>query len=467
MAPFQSNSILTISEGSSMIRTCLSVVLAAGEGTRMKSSRAKVLHEVAHRPLVLHAVDAAMAAGSTETVVVTGRDAGSVISLLSSFDPPLRHVSQEQRLGTAHAALAARRVLEQGFDDVLILFGDTPLVRAETLKAARAEIAAGAAVCVVGFQTSKPQGYGRLILEGADLVAIREEKDASEAERRIDLCNGGVMALDGRLALDLLTRIGNSNSKGEFYLTDVVSIAREDGLPVRMVTSAEEDVLGVNTRLELARVESLWQTRRREEMMLSGVTLVAPETVFFAADTLVEPDVVIEPNVVFGPGVVVRSGAVIHAFSHLEGASVGPKASVGPYARLRPGAELRAGAKVGNFVEIKSTTVGEGAKVSHLTYLGDASIGAETNIGAGTITCNYDGYNKYRTEIGARAFIGSNSALVAPISIGDGAYIGSGSTVTEDVPADALAIARARQVVKDGRGREINERNAARKAAKT
>ncbi len=450
-----------------MNRTCLSIVLAAGEGTRMKSSRTKVLHEVAHRPLVLHAVDAAMAAGSTETVVVTGRDAESVISLLASFDPSLRHVSQEQRLGTAHAALAARRVLEQGFDDVLILFGDTPLVRAETLKAARAEIAAGTAVCVVGFRTSKPQGYGRLILEDADLVAIREEKDASEAERRIDLCNGGVMALDGRLALKLLTRIGNENAKGEFYLTDVVAIAREEGLPVRMVTADEEDVLGVNTRLELARVESLWQARRREEMMLSGVTLVAPETVFFAADTVVEPDVVIEPNVVFGPGVVVRSGAVIHAFSHLEGASVGSKASVGPYARLRPGADLRAGAKVGNFVEIKSTTVGEGAKVSHLTYLGDASIGAETNIGAGTITCNYDGYNKYRTEIGARAFIGSNSALVAPLSIGDGAYIGSGSTVTEDVPADALAIARTRQVVKDGRGREINERNAALKAAKT
>ena len=433
----------------------------------MKSSRAKVLHEVAHRPLVLHAVDAAMEAGSTETVVVTGRDAESVARLLSSFEPPLRSFSQEQRLGTAHAALAARSALEQSFDDVLILFGDTPLVRAETLQAARREIAAGAAVCVVGFRTPKPHGYGRLILDGADLVAIREEKDASEDERRIELCNGGVMALDGRLALALLTRIGNANAKGEFYLTDVVSIAREEGHAVRMVEADEEDVLGVNTRLELARVEALWQARRRDEMMLSGVTLIAPETVYFAADTIIEPDVTIEPHVVFGPGVTVRSGAVIHAFSHLEGATVGPKATVGPYARLRPGADLGAGVKVGNFVEIKSTTLGEGAKVSHLTYLGDASVGAETNIGAGTITCNYDGYNKYRTQIGARAFIGSNSALVAPIIIGDGAYIGSGSTVTEDVPADALAIGRARQVVKEGRGREINERNAARKAAKS
>jgi bifunctional UDP-N-acetylglucosamine pyrophosphorylase/glucosamine-1-phosphate N-acetyltransferase len=339
-------------------------------------------------------------------------------------------------------------------------------VRPETLLAARAEIAAGAAVCVVGFRTPQPTGYGRLIQEGAELVAIREEKDASHEERRIDLCNGGVMAIDGRLALTLLQQIGNANAKGEYYLTDIVAVAHGEGLSVRLVAAAEEDVLGVNTRLELARVESIWQARRREEAMLSGVTLVAPETVFFAADTMIEPDVVIEPNVVFGPGVHIRSGAVIHAFSHLEGASVGPKASVGPFARLRPGADLRDGAKVGNFVEIKSTTVGQGAKVSHLTYLGDASVGAEANIGAGTITCNYDGFNKYRTVIGAGAFIGSNAALVAPLLIGDGAYVASGSVVTEDVPADALAIGRARQVVKEGRGREINARNAARKAGK-
>ena len=450
-----------------MTRTCLSLVLAAGEGTRMKSSRAKVLHEVAHRPLVLHAVDAAISAGSTETVLVVGRDAESVVGLVKTFEPPLRAFTQLDRLGTAHAALAAREALTEGFDDVLILFGDTPLVRPETLLAARAEIADGAAVCVVGFRTPRPTGYGRLILNGRDLVAIREHKDASDEERRIELCNGGVMAIDGRRALDLLSRIGNENAKGEYYLTDIVSLAHGDGLSVRMVVADEEDVLGVNTRLELARVESIWQARRRDEMMLAGVTLQAPDTVFFAADTMIEPDVVVEPNVVFGPGVHVASGAVVHAFSHLEGARVGPKASVGPFARLRPGADLQARAKVGNFVEIKSTTVGEGAKVSHLTYLGDASVGAEANIGAGTITCNYDGFNKYRTAIGAGAFIGSNSALVAPVLIGDGAYVGSGSIITEDVPSDALAIGRARQVVKEGRGREINERNAARKAGRS
>ncbi|ALN73233.1 bifunctional UDP-N-acetylglucosamine diphosphorylase/glucosamine-1-phosphate N-acetyltransferase GlmU [Aureimonas sp. AU20] len=450
-----------------MSRTCLSIVLAAGEGTRMKSTRAKVLHEVAHRPLVLHAVDAAMRAGSSEIVVVVGRDAESVVRLVSGFEPPLRHFAQAERLGTAHAVLAARGALADRFDDVLVLFGDTPLVRPETLLAARAEIAAGAAVCVVGFRSRKPTGYGRLIREGDELVAIREEKDASPEERLIDLCNGGVMAIDGGRALDLLERIGNSNAKGEYYLTDIVSVARSEGLSVRLVTAEEEDVLGVNTRLELARVEAIWQERRREEAMLSGVTLIAPETVFFAADTVVEPDVAIEPNVVFGPGVHIRSGAVLRAFSHIEGASVGAKASVGPFARLRPGTDLRDGAKVGNFVEIKSTTVGQDAKVSHLTYLGDASVGAEANIGAGTITCNYDGFNKYRTVIGAGAFIGSNSALVAPLLIGDGAYVASGSVVTEDVPADALAFGRARQVVKEGRGREINARNAARKASQS
>ena len=450
-----------------MTRTCLSIVLAAGEGTRMKSSRAKVLHEVAHRPLVLHAAEAAMRAGSSETVVVVGRDAESVVGLAEALQPPLRNFAQTERLGTAHAALAARSALSEDFDDVLVLFGDTPLVRPETLAAARAEIAAGAAVCVVGFQTAKPTGYGRLILDGDNLVAIREEKDASAEERRIELCNGGVMAIDGRRALELLERISNANAKGEYYLTDIVEVARGQGLAVRMVLADEEDVLGVNTRVELARVESLWQARRREEAMLAGVTLIAPDTVFFAADTVIEPDVVVEPNVVFGPGVHICSGAVIHAFSHVEGARVGPKANVGPFARLRPGADLHERAKVGNFVEIKSTTVGAGAKVSHLTYLGDASVGAEANIGAGTITCNYDGFNKYRTAIGAGAFIGSNSSLVAPVLIGDGAYVGSGSTITEDVPADALAIGRARQVVKDGRGREINERNAARKAGRS
>ncbi|MBB4000565.1 bifunctional UDP-N-acetylglucosamine diphosphorylase/glucosamine-1-phosphate N-acetyltransferase GlmU [Aureimonas pseudogalii] len=449
-----------------MSRTCLSIVLAAGEGTRMKSGRAKVLHEVAGLPIVLHAAKAAVDAGSQKLALVVGRDAEAVVACVGAQFPSSRAFPQAERLGTAHAVLAARAAIAQGFDDVLVLFGDTPLVKPETLVRARAEVAAGAAVCVVGFRTQRPTGYGRLLMQGADLAAIREEKDASNEERRVDLCNGGVMALAGSEALALLDEIGNANAKGEFYLTDIVEIARARGLAVRVVEADETEVLGVNTRVELAAAEAIWQGRRRRQTMLAGVTLVAPDTVFFAHDTRIEADVIVEPNVVFGSGVRIATGAVIHAFSHLEGADVGACASVGPFARLRPGTRLGEGAKVGNFVETKNAAVGAGAKVSHLTYLGDAVIGAESNIGAGTITCNYDGYNKYRTEIGASVFIGSNSSLVAPIHIGDGAYVGSGSVVTEDVPPDALALGRARQVVKAGRGREINERNAARKRSK-
>nr|BAT30641.1 bifunctional N-acetylglucosamine-1-phosphate uridyltransferase/glucosamine-1-phosphate acetyltransferase [Aureimonas sp. AU4] len=301
-------------------------------------------------------------------------------------------------------------------------------------------------------------------MSGDELVAIREEKDASDAERRIELCNAGVMAIAGEHALALLEAVGNRNAKGEYYLTDIVALARERGLSVRVSEAPFDDVLGVNTRVELAAVEAVFQARRRTELMLAGVTLVAPETVFVSYDTQIAPDVVIEPHVVMGPGVRIAAGSVIHAFSHLEGANVGEGASIGPYARLRPGTTVGANAKVGNFVETKSADIGAGAKVSHLTYLGDAEIGERTNIGAGTITCNYDGYNKYRTVIGADAFVGSNSSLVAPVRIGDGAYVGSGSVVTADVPGGALALGRARQVNKDDRGRIINERNAARKA---
>ena len=449
-----------------MSTDCLAIILAAGEGTRMKSGISKVLHEVARQPLVLHAVEAAVASSANALAVVIGRDAEAVRSRIRSATPSAEFFEQTERLGTAHAVLAARAAIERGCEHVLVLFGDSPLLRAETLRRARAELSAGAAVCVVGFRTANPAGFGRLLMRGPDLLAIREHKDASEAERKIDLCNGGVMAISGRHALALLDRIGNQNAKGEFYLTDIVELARDAGHAVRVVEAVEAELIGVNTRVELAHVESLWQARRREEMMLAGVTMVAPQTVFLAHDTRIDPDVVIEPNVVFGPGVRVASGAHIHAFSHLEGAIVETGAAIGPYARLRPGTSVGAGARVGNFVETKNAVLGAGAKVNHLSYIGDAAVGARTNIGAGTITCNYDGYNKYRTEVGSSVFIGSNSSLVAPIRIGDGAYIGSGSVVTEDVPADALALGRARQVVKEGRGREINERNAARKRAK-
>ncbi len=430
----------------------------------MRSSKAKVLHEVAGLPLVLHAVSAARRAGSERIAVVVGRDAEPVSKLVEASGAGISCFVQAERLGTAHAVLSARDAIREGWDDVLVLFGDTPLVRADTLDRARRHLADGAAICVVGFQTSQPTGYGRLVMSGDELVAIREEKDASDAERRIELCNAGVMAIAGEHALALLEAVGNRNAKGEYYLTDIVALARERGLSVRVSEAPFDDVLGVNTRVELAAVEAVFQARRRTELMLAGVTLVAPETVFVSYDTQIAPDVVIEPHVVMGPGVRIAAGSVIHAFSHLEGANVGEGASIGPYARLRPGTTVGANAKVGNFVETKSADIGAGAKVSHLTYLGDAEIGERTNIGAGTITCNYDGYNKYRTVIGADAFVGSNSSLVAPVRIGDGAYVGSGSVVTADVPGGALALGRARQVNKDDRGRIINERNAARKA---
>ncbi|WP_182421913.1 bifunctional UDP-N-acetylglucosamine diphosphorylase/glucosamine-1-phosphate N-acetyltransferase GlmU [Aureimonas sp. ME7] len=450
-----------------MSRTCLTIVLAAGEGTRMRSSRAKVLHEVAGRSLVGHVLEAAGEAGTDKVALVVGRDAELVTSEAGRITPGTRTFEQTERRGTAHAVLAAREAIGEGYDDILVLFGDTPLLTRETMQRARAELASGAAVCVVGFETQNPTGYGRLLMAGSDLLAIREEKDASDDERRVRLCNSGVMAIDGRHALRLLDRIGNANAKGEFYLTDIVELARNEHLNVRVVLADEIETLGVNTRGDLAHVEHLWQQRRRTEMMAGGVTLRAPETVFFSFDTAIEADVVVEPNVVFGLGVRVASGATIHAFSHVEGALVGADASIGPFARLRPGTTIARKGRVGNFVETKNVALGEGAKVNHLTYLGDASIGARTNVGAGTITCNFDGHNKFRTEIGENAFIGSNSSLVAPLTIGNGAYVGSGSVVTEDVPVDALAIGRARQVVKLGRGREIEERNAALKASRS
>lgn len=450
-----------------MSTDCLAVVLAAGEGTRMRSAKAKVLHEVAGRPLVLHAAEAALSGSAGALAVVVGRDAETVAASVRGAHPHAEIFEQRERLGTAHAVLAAREAIGRGFRSLLVLFGDTPLLRGETLERARAEVDGGAAVCVVGFRTARPTGFGRLVTRDGELLAIREEKDASPEERRIELCNGGIMAIAGGQALALLDAVGNANAKGEYYLTDIVEIARSRGLSVRMVEADETEVLGVNTRVELAQVEALWQARRREELMLAGVTMIAPETVFLSHDTRIGADVVLEPNVVFGPGVAVASGAVIHAFSHLEGAVVESGATVGPYARLRPGTHVGPKAKVGNFVETKNAVLGEGAKVNHLTYLGDATVGARTNIGAGTITCNYDGFNKYRTEIGADVFVGSNSSLVAPLRLEDGAYVGSGSVVTESVEAGALAIGRARQVTMPGRGREINERNRARKAEKS
>ncbi|HEV7415091.1 MAG TPA: bifunctional UDP-N-acetylglucosamine diphosphorylase/glucosamine-1-phosphate N-acetyltransferase GlmU, partial [Tianweitania sediminis] len=360
---------------------------------------------------------------------------------------------------------AAREALARGYDDVLVLFGDTPLVEAQALTLARSRLAQGAAIVVMGFRTERPAGYGRLIEQDGALLAIREDKDCTEAERTITFCNGGLMAISGRDALSLLEAVGNSNAKGEYYLTDIVAIARERGLQVVAQEVGAESVMGVNNRAELAEAEGIWQRRRRTAAMLDGATLLAPETVFFSHDTRLGADVLVEPNVFFGPGVEVAAGVTIHAFSHLEGTHVEAGAEIGPFARLRPGAKLGRKSKVGNFCEVKKAVLGEGAKVNHLTYIGDASIGAGSNIGAGTITCNYDGLNKFETRIGSNAFIGSNSSLVAPVSIGDGAYVASGSVITQDVPANALAFGRARQKVIEGRADDLRARQQAIKAS--
>jgi bifunctional UDP-N-acetylglucosamine pyrophosphorylase/glucosamine-1-phosphate N-acetyltransferase len=357
---------------------------------------------------------------------------------------------QQERRGTAHAVMAARAAIERQTDEILIVYGDTPLVQPATLSRLRAAIAAGAAVVVLGFRASDSTGYGRLIVDKGELVAIREEADASASERKTALCNGGTMALAGKTALAILERIGDHNRKHEFYLTDAVEIARGMALSAVAVEVEEDDMRGINTKKQLAEAEAVAQQRLRQAALDAGVTLIAPETVYLCADTKFGRDVMVEPFVVFGEKVTVEDGAVIHSFSHIAGAHIGKGVSVGPFARLRPGTRLGEGARVGNFVEVKETVVEAGAKANHLTYLGDTSVGANANIGAGTITCNYDGSAKHRTEIGRNAFIGSNSALVAPVKIGEGAYIGSGSVITQDVPADALALGRGRQVVKQG-----------------
>jgi bifunctional UDP-N-acetylglucosamine pyrophosphorylase/glucosamine-1-phosphate N-acetyltransferase len=439
-------------------RTCLAVVLAAGEGTRMRSARAKVLHAIAGRSLLAHVLHAVREAGGTMTAVVVGLGAEAVAAEAKRILPDAEIFVQAERRGTAHAALAAKAAIARAPDDVLVIFGDTPLIRPQTLTRIREAVAQGAAVVVLGFRPKDPAGYGRLVVEGGELVAIREEVDASAVERAITLCNGGLMAFAGPTALAILERIGNDNRKGEYYLTDAVAIARAMGCKATVIEAEEDEVRGINTNAQLAETADVLQQRLRKAAMEQGVTLVAPETVFLSSDTKFGREVMVEPFVVFGPGVTVEDNAVIRSFSHLERAHVGKGALVGPYARLRPGAHLQENVHVGNFVEIKEALIETGAKANHLSYIGDATVGAGTNVGAGTITCNYDGVAKHRTEIGKDAFIGSNSALVAPVKIGDGAYVGSGSVITHDVPAAALALGRGRQVVKEGWARRLRER---------
>ncbi|MEA2881402.1 MAG: bifunctional UDP-N-acetylglucosamine pyrophosphorylase / glucosamine-phosphate N-acetyltransferase [Bradyrhizobium sp.] len=443
-------------------RTSLTIVLAAGEGTRMRSSMPKVLHPVAGQSLLAHVLRAAPDGEGASLAVVIGPDHQAVANEVKRARPDARTFVQRERLGTAHAVLAAREAIARGADDLLIVFGDTPLISEKTLQRMRAPLQDGAALAVLGFRAADPTGYGRLLLEGERLVAIREQADASAAERAITLCNAGVMAFDGRHALKILEKIGNANNKGEYYLPDAVAIVRDLGLQANVIETSEDEVRGINTKAQLAEAEAVMQTKLRQAALDAGVTMIAPDTVYLAADTTFGKDVTIEPFVVIGAGVSIADGAVIHAFSHIVQASIGKNASVGPYARLRPGTSLGEGARIGNFVEAKAATLAAGVKVNHLTYIGDTNIGANANIGAGTITCNYDGFGKHTTTIGAGAFVGSNSSLVAPVKIGSGAWIGSGSVITRDVPDNALAVERNAQTVREGwaeRYRELKTRD--------
>lgn len=420
----------------------------------MRTSLPKALHAIGGRTLLEHVL---AAAAGDEIAIVVGPDHGTIQAAAKKIAPKAQIFEQRERLGTAHAVLAAKAALAKKPDDILVMFADTPLVRPETLAQLRAALSRGAAVAVLGFKPADPTGYGRLVMSDNELTAIREERDANADERKIGFVNGGLMALAGQHALTILERIGNANAKGEYYLTDAVAISREMGLTAVAIETGEDDVLGINTKAQLAQAEAVLQTRLRSAAMDAGVTMIAPETVFLSADTKFGKDVTIEPNVVFGPGVIVDDGALIRSFSHLEGAHVGKGARVGPYARLRPGADLGEDVHIGNFVEVKAAKIEAGAKANHLSYIGDARVGAGANIGAGTITCNYDGVAKHHTDIGAGAFIGSNSALVAPVKIGDGAYVGSGSVVTKDVPADALAVGRGEQTIKEGWAKRLRQ----------
>ena len=439
------------------------IILGAGLGTRMNSDLPKVLHPIAGAPMLVHAMQAAMVLDPLRCVVVAGYEAAQVQKAALAHDPDVTVVVQAEQLGTGHAVAQAQAALADFVGDALVLYGDTPFIRPDTLEA-MIEARQTHDIVVLGFEAEEPARYGRLILKGGQLDRIVEYKDATDDERAVTLCNSGVIAADAATLFDLVAAIGNDNAAGEYYLTDIIAIARARGLTATVVECAEAETLGINSRFELAQAEALFQNAARMTALDDGVTLIAPETVYFAYDTVIGRDAVIEPNVVFGPGVTVESGATIRAFSHLEGCHVSRGAIVGPYARLRPGAELAENTRVGNFVEVKNAVIAEGAKVNHLSYIGDADIGPRSNIGAGTITCNYDGVSKHHTTIGADVFIGSNTMLVAPVSVGDAAMTASGSVITRDVPAGDLAVARARQDNKSGFALRLFDKLRAQKA---
>ena len=444
----------------------LSIILAAGEGTRMKSALPKVLHPVGGLPIIGHVARAAREAGSNKIALVTGPKHGPIRSAVSTLDGDVRHFEQSEARGTGHAAAQARALFNEHDGYIAVVYGDHPLLRGVNFRAVLDRLDAGQDVAILGFEPKDPTGYGRFITEGERLLAIREHKDASESERAIGLCNACILAFRAEVFRDLVDQIGTDNSQGEYYLTDLVGLANRAGKKVGFGVAPEDDVMGVNDRSQLARAEAIFQQNRREDVMKSGVTLRDPNSVWFSWDTEIGRDVTIFPNVVFGPGVKIAENVEIRAFCDIEDAVIGEGASIGPFARIRGGAELGAEVHLGNFVEVKKSKIGAGTKAGHLSYLGDAEIGTKTNIGAGTITCNYDGVNKDKTIIGDNVFIGSNASLVAPVKIGDGAYTASGSVITQDVPADALALGRARQENKPGYAPKLRERALAKKAAK-
>jgi bifunctional UDP-N-acetylglucosamine pyrophosphorylase / glucosamine-1-phosphate N-acetyltransferase len=428
----------------------LTIVLAAGKGTRMKSTLPKVMHQIAGLSMLGHVLKLADRAGCAKLSVVIGPGMDDVRGEALRRAPQASVFVQTEQLGTGNAVLAAREAITGHTGDVIVLYGDTPLLTPATIAKLRDALDTGANIAVLGFHAVNPSGYGRLLQSGGELTAIREEKEASEQERQITFCNSGVLAFRCPDVLAIFGHIGNKNAKGEYYLTDAVEIARSMGLKAVAVACPEEEVLGINARDQLAAAEAIFQARARNEAMAGGVTLTAPETVWFSHDTRIGRDVTIEPNVFFGPGVVIEDNAEILANCHIVETRIGKGARIGPFARLRPGADIGEDVHIGNFVEVKNVVLETGAKANHLAYLGDGRVGAGANIGAGTIFCNYDGFNKHTTEIGAGAFVGSNSSLVAPVRIGEGAYVGSGSVITKDVPADSLVVERAEVRVLEG-----------------
>ncbi|GAB4538851.1 MAG: bifunctional UDP-N-acetylglucosamine diphosphorylase/glucosamine-1-phosphate N-acetyltransferase GlmU [Parvularculaceae bacterium] len=426
------------------------IVLAAGKGTRMRSPRPKVLHEIGGRALIGHVFASAETLRPTRRIVVVGPEGEAVAEAAHAIAGDCRVAKQDPALGTGHAVQCALPEFD-GFNGVaVILYADTPLIRPETLEKLAAALSGGADVAVLGFDSDAPGAYGRLVTDESGLAAIVEAKEATAEQLEISFCNSGVMAVRADLLRALLPKLSNANAKGEYYLTDLVALARESGARCMAIAGVEEEFIGVNSQAELAAAEAIFQRRARRAALEAGVTLSAPETVHFCYDTEIAPGAIVHPYVVFGPGVSIAGGAEVKSFSHIEGARIAPGAVVGPHARLRPGADIGAGARIGNFVEVKKARVAEGAKINHLSYVGDADVGPGANIGAGVITCNYDGFGKYKTVIGGGAFIGSNSALIAPVSIGAGAIVGAGGAISKDVDADALALTRAPQTQQEG-----------------